>query len=181
MSYILTAYILDIDQLKSVFGSNDQKLLNAIRENQVERLEELDECFEDEIEEGAPTTFAAIEQIVAGVITNSDDAAFQYGYAIEFICQELGERVLTDDLGILSVLKLNTKLSQPRLPLPIPQPEDFPEISFLTAYEVTTEHSRFTEEKSTWPQNKLRKSREEFFEILSRARQSGKDLVTFTA
>jgi hypothetical protein len=98
---------------------------------------------EDEFSEiGNPeddlTEDQAAEEIIAGNITKRRNAP-TYAYALENLCQTLGQ--FLGDVGTdqLRSLKLKTRLSKVRLPVKVPKNDDFPYVSFLEADEVQDE------------------------------------------
>lgn len=68
MSYRLAAYAIDIDRLKAVFGSKNEKLVSMIKSCRERDFEQHDEYFADQIANGCPTIGDALEQIAMGVI-----------------------------------------------------------------------------------------------------------------
>src|SRR4051794_34596265 len=87
--YSTVAYAIDIDRLRSAFGSGDEELLREVETKQARSLRRGDETFEDMIRDGAPTRREALRQILAGEIQGPDWAGFQYGYALELLCKHL--------------------------------------------------------------------------------------------
>lgn len=136
-------YAVDIDELTSLFGSNDdvqREILGAC----AEEIEDNDACFADEIEDGSvPSTGAAISEIVSGTTSNKT-AGFMYGYSLKMICEHLGEYVEGGEYGVANVSDhpYQSLLVKSGPPIPIPISDDFPEIGFLRLDQVDEEISR---------------------------------------
>ena len=143
MGYAFSVFSVDLKKLAKVWGKNDKKLGKAIREKYAREITEADEWFVDEIvEQGAPTRARALYELLAGK-PEKKQHGFQYGYALELLCQHFGERVDQEELrnfdDVLDPLLKKAKcpktgqlLGRHVLPLPIPRPADFPEIGSVT-------------------------------------------------
>src|ERR1700722_3278161 len=90
MSYVLTAYLVDLNSLKSVLGSKDQSIIAAVNPL-------IAETYEDDEEEaqGMQDTFRAI---VMGEPLDPDNAA-AYACALWELCKVKGEELLPDQWG----------------------------------------------------------------------------------
>lgn len=153
MSYSVYPYVVDLSELYAAFGSRDAELATTLVEVWDEEVRDNAWDFSRAIEVGAPTLAQALQDLVDGSVTQPD-AAWQYGYALELLCRHFGQRLPNpafeelrpyaigyfDAIDGLRPLNLGS-----RMPLPIPTPEDFPAVSYLTADEVivalTTEQS----------------------------------------
>ena len=89
MSYALVVYSVPLDELRSVFNSHDNELLEAIESEDAGFLAETDEIFQDHRDDGPFTCLGAIAQIINGEkFRTSWDGL--YVYAFEAICRALG-------------------------------------------------------------------------------------------
>lgn len=148
MGYSFSVYAVDLEKLKAVWGSADDKVKNALKKKLADDITENDETWAEQIaSEGVPSTETALDDIFAGKATKRKHG-FQYGYALEIICRHLGKRV--DDLDMTWVdelidplLKKHKKPNAQKLlgsgsfPMPIPKPADFPEIGTIDAAGMT--------------------------------------------
>lgn len=118
-------------------GNSD--LRQEIHEELEDEIADNFESFEDEIiENGAPIIQRALYEIFAGKPTQKQHG-FQYGYALELICRQIGENVIDEEMGWFYD-EMNPLLKKARcpsveqmmgegiLPLKIPMPNDFPVI-----------------------------------------------------
>jgi hypothetical protein len=93
----------------------------------------------------------ALVELIAGKFTRRECAP-QYAYALERVCRTLGSRLANiPGKGQLRALKLDTPLSAPRLPAPLPKYDDFPYVSYLTAAEVQHEIERLGSMNLSFP------------------------------
>ncbi|MFN3150000.1 hypothetical protein [Bremerella sp.] len=141
MGYTHAFFAVDIDQLKGLFGSNNDKLLAEILNARADDIEELDESFEDEINDGElPSAETALRQIFSGTIQPSMDGDM-HAQVLLVICEHLGEQVFGGEYGVAGVADhpYDSLLLQSGPPLPIPEPEDVPEIRYLTLEQIDDE------------------------------------------
>ncbi|MDZ4834714.1 MAG: hypothetical protein SGJ27_13130 [Candidatus Melainabacteria bacterium] len=143
MSYSIAVYAVDINKIKQVCGSNDQELLATIKRQHAERLEDADEWFVDEIKAGAPSLFDAVSALVLKQEMNKD-FAFQYGYALEVLCNQFGQQIDSEFESMSggyfwelpdSIQSLVTTGA----PVVIPAIEDFPTIGHKSLSDVRQE------------------------------------------
>lgn len=98
---------------------------------------------------------AAAEELITGTIS-VPDAAHQYGYGLELICQLVGTRL--GSIGgkrRMKALKLDTPLATTRVPISLPEYDDFPYISHLSDEEVCEELSRLRAMDLSYPKSRL--------------------------
>ena len=150
MSYPYSAFAIDLKKLTAAVGSKDTKLEAALKKKYADDYAEHDENFEDEIGEGAPTLERAVSDIIAGKIPKKSKHGFVYGYAVEKLVQHFGTRIDEDELGLgasKAIDKALKKAKQPPfekltknlvMPIAIPVPNDFPDISTMTDKDVAT-------------------------------------------
>jgi hypothetical protein len=181
MGYGTHACAIDIDRLRSVFGSNDRAMLKALDESYGDTFLRNDEWSADRISEGAPTQREALAQIIEGKITGPDWAGFQYGYATEILCEHLGHWLEDENLiHDIEDLEIPTGLSNYNgLLFPVPEPDDFPDIRFLTAEQVREDYERLTGLDLSHEDEELEAAREEFRSYFRQASEKGLGLVTF--
>ena len=83
-------------------------------------------------------------------------------------------------MGILSHLGLNTRLREERSPVRLPERDDFPAISFLTATEVRREVKRLAALDLSFPQSaEIEQDRLTFSKCLKKAARKGVGIVAF--
>jgi len=139
VGYSYSVYAVDLKALRKVWGKKNSDLFDEIREEQADEIADNYESFEEEIiEKGAPVVARAIYEIFAGK-PEKKQHGFQYGYALEMIVRQIGERVGEEELTWFDEF-LDPLLKKARcpdteammgrgvLPLKIPMPNDFPEI-----------------------------------------------------
>jgi|SRR5215469_10420136 len=147
MGYSHTFFALDINELKAVFGSRNDALLGDILKSQKEDIEHIDALFEDEIEDGevVPTTETALRQIVYGDPQMDAEGAV-YGYALKIVCRHLGQVVSGGEYGVgdVSAHPYESILAKSGVPIPIPEPSDFPMIGYLAFDQLDDEIRRAT-------------------------------------
>ncbi len=149
MSTSLYIYSVRIDRVSSVFGSGDGSLLARIKETSPARyrIRTWDYNTFGGQERGEISIDDAIEEIVHRSISQPENA-WQYGFALELICELLGVELPNDEFaylhaGIDDILgeaglkgTAARMLSTPRYPMPIPLIEELPLISCLTMEEA---------------------------------------------
>ncbi len=87
-----------------------------------------------------------------------------------------------DSIGHIENLDWDTRLLKVRIPLTLPEPQDFPEVSYLTAAEVKDEYQRLDatcEESSELLERDLEDAREDFLWWLKQCSDNDVALVTF--
>ena len=84
----------------------------------------------------------AIVHLVDGTTVSEFEDAFQYGYALEYICQDNAiDSWKIEGKRRLSHLKIKSVLFKNRSPVVLPEYDDFPEIGYLSTLEATKELS----------------------------------------
>src|SRR5262245_21450577 len=148
MGYGFSVYSVDLKKLRTARGSKNARLAAAIKKKQAERFTHADDWFADDIASGAPSLATALDELIAGKPTKKK-YGFQYGYAIELLCEHFGKRIDEGDLSSRideSLDPLLAKAKKPTLskllrsgvfPLAIPEPRDFPEIGTIDAKAMT--------------------------------------------
>jgi hypothetical protein len=144
MSYGHMFYGVDLDRLKAIYGSRDEKLIAELLKAQAKGIKDNDEWFEDEIrDEGFPTTKQALREIVLGTFGTYEGGEAMYGYALKIICEHIGHRVGADDVAEVAAHPYESQLVISGPPIPIPYDNsDFPEIGFLSLAQIPDEINR---------------------------------------
>jgi hypothetical protein len=152
MSTTLEVYAVSLDELRRVAGSRDEGLISAIVVEQASWLAEIDAIRDvDEEEAGETLTCAqALAQIINGEI-RAEVPWYQrhlYGYALEALCGHLGEPLenvsaITGASGWVDEVDafliendVPIRLSDlmfGKIPLEIPEPDDYPCIGSWSA------------------------------------------------
>ena len=142
MGYQHMFYGVNLDRLKSIYGSNDSNFVAEVLQSKAEELEDNDAFFEDRIAEGNfPNSEAALRDIVAGT-PKSNGAEAMYGYVLKMICEHLGGMIGSDVYAIRDH-PYASQLVASGPPIPIPfDDSDFPEIGFLALADIPAEIAR---------------------------------------
>ena len=108
-------------------------MLEDILTSQAEDIADNDAFFEDEIEDGdLPNTTTALREIFEGNARPNAEGAM-YGYALQIICRHMGQQVEGGEYGVADVTDhpYDSLLVKSGIPIPIPEPSDFPMIGYL--------------------------------------------------
>lgn len=136
-------YGVDLDRLKAIYGSKDDKLLTELLKVRAQDIKDNDEWFEDEIkDEGFPTTKQALRELIAGSFGNHEGGKAMFGYALKILCEHIGQRIGADDVADVSVHPYASQLVASGPPVPIPHDKDGPEIGFLSLAQIPEEINR---------------------------------------
>jgi hypothetical protein len=152
MSYGHMFYGVDLDRLRAVYGSQDEKLLVEVLQAQAEALENNDAFFETMGEVGeSPRSRDAVRAIFAGSIPHGEAAAPIYGYVLKILCEHLG-KLIGDEVAAVRDHPYRSRLLDSGPPLPIPyNGEDFPEIGYLSQADILAEIQRIdTAPRRAW-------------------------------
>lgn len=96
MSEGLDVFSVPMEELHAIVGSKNGEWLQTIEEYDADFLDEIDELYEDELEdgeEGVITIRDAIQQLIEGVPTLDAVNSTVYIYALEAFCRHLGSRL----------------------------------------------------------------------------------------
>jgi hypothetical protein len=134
---------LDLERLKSIYGCKNDELVAEILKVQSEDIEENDEFFEEEIEEGEfPNSKTALREIVAGSIEKHEGADAMFGYVLKIICVHIGKQ-FGKEVADVGQHPYVSHLTTSGPPIPIPyDPSDGPEIGFLPLSQIAEETRR---------------------------------------
>lgn len=145
----LIVYAINIDELASIYGSGNEKLISWVRQRCHKRIVKYSREFSVLIEHGAPSLLEALEEIVTGKTLNPKYGAI-YAYAIEVYCEAFQQDFLNnapfypcsyqwlqevdfalEELGIVKGFRL-VNLIDGSLPLPISSSQDLPAFGHIT-------------------------------------------------
>lgn len=142
MGYQHMFYGLDLQRLRSVFGSKDGAFIEEVLRAQADELENNDAFFEDRIAEGSfPNSEVALRKIVEGT-PEGNGAEAMYAYVLKILCEHLGVSLGADVYAIRDH-PYDSKLAASGPPIPIPfDTSDFPEVGFLSIDEIPAEIAR---------------------------------------
>src|SRR5262245_26697191 len=97
MGYYVYAYLVDLDCLRQVYGSNDPQLYQSIVDKFAADLTHADNELagwnEERAELGAPPVLnvsEALQRSIAGQLPTTEDENFSYAWALKFLCRRLG-------------------------------------------------------------------------------------------
>ena len=140
MGYAHCLWGVDLNKLTSFSGSKNESIVDEIVSSLDEELEDNDAFFEDEIEhDESPTTEEALRQIARGDELTSDAPAM-YGYALQILCEHIGQQIDHDDIAAVRDHPYESALITSGSPINIPYDEaDFPEIGFIAASDIANE------------------------------------------
>lgn len=162
----ITALMVDLDEMRKVFGSRNKKLLKAVLEgsdladddtdvDDFEEAEDGDEDIDiDELEE-LPSSQDALRHIVMGEPW-ARGIGSKYGYAFMALCQHLGEELdrptwcetraeyveafdkVLVRVGVPPEVVSMSALTNSGGPFPLPPRNDFPCIGAMTSQQAAT-------------------------------------------
>lgn len=183
MSYALNCFVIDIPKLKSVIGAGDESLVDAVKANTPEAFDDEEEEEDDEDDEEVSMS-TALRQLIMGEELD-EEQAHQYGYALQEICEYLGELQDADlwcgvrwsAVEACGLEPLLTK-SGPPVGIPINQ-GDFPAIGQLDRAEMATHLQAANQRRAASQDSEINELLEEYIAWLEAAKQRGLDLVFF--
>lgn len=133
MSYAHMFYAVDLPRLRSIFGSKDLALFEAITQSS-------DALTEEETQ--------ALREIIMGDCRSEPASEHLYGYALKAICEHIGEMLLVGDVAAVRDHPYRSKLVASGPPVAIPYTgQDFPEIGYLSQEDLAEEYRLATETK----------------------------------
>lgn len=152
MSYGVHAFAVDFGELKAALGSKDGHLLAQVLANFATDIERMDA---DDVENELPPTAEVLRRMIFGEAYHEERwVGFKYGYALEYLCWHLGEFLDNSQwssmhgdwfetvdaalaqAGVSPAVFSTAKLVYRGAPVPIPEPDDFPGIGYLTREEI---------------------------------------------
>ena len=177
-------YYGEANRIQSGRWRKCQSLFSAIMDAMPETRFESYESFKmspggeqrDEI-----TVEEAAAELVEGNVRQPEMGP-QYGYGLEYLCNEIGTLLAgIEGNGMLRALKLNTRLSEKRSPIPLKKPVgEFPLIGYLTAAEVQREVERLDTMDLSYPKDgEIEEDRKEPLWSLQKAARKRVGVVAF--
>jgi hypothetical protein len=160
VSYTVYPYLVDLADLRALYGCRDAHLLAALEVEYAANIEE-DETpttalvsraggplTEEVIPPPVPTLRQALRDIIAGAIPPADKG-WQYWYALDLLCTHVGQRLPNDQFAGIRSAALDVLLqfdgldhlaltSRHPFPFPLPPADDFPAVTYLTPTEAAT-------------------------------------------
>lgn len=173
MSYVLTAYVLDLADLKSVIGSKDKSIIRKIEPM-------IEESFGDD-EEEAEAQRAAVRSLVMGEPLDPDNN--QYGHALWNICRVKGDEFLPDAWGgirwdSVEACGLEDLLTKTGSPIALPLSDDFPNIGYIKR-DMVGKYIEAAEEQKKKSNPDVIGLLDEYLGWLKNARARNKDIILF--
>lgn len=153
MGYGFMAFSVDVEKLKQVAGSKDEKLVRMIGGRFKDKIRRRDEWNDD-----GPGLKVLLAQIVNGEPLE-DPRRHLYAYAFELLVEHFGKFLdngaiypfsmdyidqvdaAFKQMGVSDVVSLSRFWTR-GLPVPLPRPDDFPGTGYMTADEVATANER---------------------------------------
>jgi hypothetical protein len=151
VSYSLIPYIVDLDKVKSAINSGDKELLAKVLQKSEleddfdpsksdEEENDVDDEDDDDDEEDEPSLGRTVGDLILGR-KRVDGAGFQYGYALEQLCNYFGTIPDGDNWcgirwEVMEATGADVLLVASGSPVKLPEIDDFPTIGFLSAQEV---------------------------------------------
>jgi hypothetical protein len=174
MSYVLTAYLVDLGDLKSVFGSKDQSMIRAIEPV-------IEETYDDDQDE-ADAQRAAVQALVMGEALDPGKAA-QYQCALWDICREKGEELLPDAWGgirwdSVEACGLEELLTKTGPPVPLPPHQDIPFVGHVR-HENIAQYIEAAEDQKAKADPNVGDLLDEYIGWLEMAQSKNRDIVFF--
>ena len=144
MSYFHMFFAVDLEELRRIYGSNDESFVQRVLEDCAYDLKDNDEFFEDYDDAPLPSSEELLREIVAGEIQTHDQSGIEakYGYVLKVICEHIGTPV-GDEVACVSDHPYDSVLTKSGPPLPIPVDEgDFPEMGYVALEDLPAEIER---------------------------------------
>jgi hypothetical protein len=175
MSYVLTAYVLDLAGLKSLIGSKDKSIIRDVEPM-------IEEAYEDD-EEEADAQRAAVRALVMGEPLDPDNAA-RYGCALWNICRLKGEELLPDAWGgvrwnSVEACGLEELLTKTGPPVALPPNSDIPCIGYIQRDKVAQYVETAEKKKEESDGSGVVDLLDEYLGWLEIAQSKSKDIVFF--
>ncbi len=175
MSYVLTAYLVDLAGVKSVIGSKDLALIQAVEVA-------ISEAYEDD-EEEVIAQKAALSRFVMGEPLNGGDAS-HCGYILQNICRLKGEEMLPDYWGgvrwdAVEACGLKDLLTKTRSPVELPSNQNIPSIGHIKRDNITSYLQAAQELKAMTKDTSVVELLDEYIGWLEAAAERNRDIVFF--
>ncbi len=175
MSYVLTAYLVDLANVKSVIGSKDPSIMRG-----VEAL--ISEAYEDDEEEVIAQS-AALRQLIMGEPLDPENTD-TYGCVLWHICKIKGEEMLPDYWGgvrwnAVEACELENLLTKTGPPVELPSNRDIPSIGHIKHDNIAAYLQAAEETKAKAKDSGVLDLLDEYIGWLETAASKNKDIVFF--
>jgi len=162
MGYGFMIWAVDVDKLREVAGSKEEKLRRMIGGRFKRKLSELDDLFRSKIDAGGPNTYEALRQIIDGTIPPDRTRGGIYSYAFKLIVEHFGRFLNNSAIcpwNRVDFEPMNRALAEMGVPLALedilwnglpvklPYPDDFPTTGFADASRVKELDAAFSKAK----------------------------------
>lgn len=179
MSYVLTAYVVDLDALQQAIGSGDEQLVTRVIENDPDAFDN------EDADDGGLSLTEALRQLILSKPQGGDDA-HQYGYALQSLCRCLGEELLPDMWGgvrweAVEECGLEGLLTETGPPVPLPENDDYPSIGHLKRGEIDQSLAAARKRGSKTVDDDIEDLLAEYVDFLEAGRTAHLDMVFFYA
>lgn len=140
-------------------------------------------CSEEEDIYGDADGELSLEEAATHLLAGQfpeEETPYQYGFAFEYLCRVLGKPLgVIEAKRMLKHLKLESKLFESRSPVPLPDYDDFPYISYLNPDEVREEVQQLRNLNLAFPKDSQTEiDRRQFAAMLEEAAREGKAVIT---
>jgi hypothetical protein len=179
MSYSLRAYLVTLDEVRRTVGSRDSALVKAIVDYHPEAFAEEPDPDDEEI-----PLAQALEELVAGEFRHPN-SAHQYGYALEEVCDYLGEELPSDcwcDIRWICLKETGMERVFDQVGCPVklpPNPGSFPAIGHLAGDAIGRLLAELGDGHLTHEDEEFQEMLDEYEDWLRTAAAQGKDLIFF--
>ena len=152
MSYQLSAYLVNLAEIRAIVGSKDRSTLARLERELAKLSKERGNSKTGQPSRDAPGVLTSLRRIFRGEVEPPDSperlrhGAYN-GYALEFICRSLGRKLPNDQFqdvhsSFLDAVGIIAPLVESAPPLPLTNPRDFPFVHHLPARAVKQELGR---------------------------------------
>lgn len=181
MSSTHAFFAIDIEQFKGLFGSKNEDLLSEVLQGRADDIEELDESYEDDINDGElPNAKTALRQIFYGTIDPDVDGEM-HAQLVLVLLEHFGEQVFGGENGVANVADhpYDSLILKSGPLLAIPEPEDVPEIKYLTPDQIDAEISLASATHDVDISDEMQEDIDAYIETLQKIKTLGKGAVSF--
>jgi hypothetical protein len=176
MSYFLTAYVVDLADVKAVMGSKNASVMKAVEAMIQERY---DDEEDDEVQEDHT---AALQQLIMGEPGDPGDPS-AYGWVFQYICRARGEELLPDAWGgvrwdAVGVCGLEPLLTKTGASVPLPAWKgELPSIGHIKRSDLNSYLQAAAELKKKHKEEGINNLLDEYIGWLEEAAAKKKDIV----
>ncbi len=186
-------WAVDTDKLKQAAGSKDEKLRRMIGGRFKRAISELDELFEDNINEGEPNTYEVLRHIIDGTVPKGARGGI-YFYAFKLLVEHFGRPLDNSAVSPWSSPDFSAvnaalqKMGVPfkmddlqgvSLPVKLPLPDDFPLTGWVDEATVKKVAAAFEGAETPGPDAQTRQVVEALRGWFREAAAQGRGLVSY--